>query len=127
MNILGHLPLKNQAKKGKENVVRGFALAEVVVTICRPHYASSAVTSFYEAFVEGHGEPRLYIQWRAKRETLATYFAKALSYVLYVSVIASVVLSFYKNRLPKMADGGGFRDFDPFGDFEVLFPASLWA
>ena len=138
----GPLAIKRikQKGKGKGNAVReGFALAEgELLTILDADLTMppQLLPRFYEAFVEGHGEfingsRLLYPMEGEAMRTLNwfgnIFFAKALSYVLGVRLSDSLCGTklFTKTDYQRMVLWReDFGDFDPFGDFEVLFPAS---
>ena len=138
----GQLLIKRikQKGKGKGNAVReGFALAEgELLTILDADLTMppQLLPRFYEAFVEGHGEfingsRLLYPMEGEAMRTLNwfgnIFFAKALSYVLGVRLSDSLCGTklFTKTDYQRMVLWReDFGDFDPFGDFEVLFPAA---
>jgi len=91
---------------------------------------------FYEALVRGHGDfingsrlvyPIEETAMRFLNRLGNVFFAKTLSYVLDVRLGDSLCGTkvFYKSDYRRMeAWRRDFGDIDPFGDFELLFPAS---
>ena len=92
---------------------------------------------FYDAYLEGHGDfvngNRLTYPMEGKAMRFLNrlgnlFFAKALSSVLEVplgdTLCGTKLLS--RDAYDKMRRWrGDFGDFDPFGDFELLFPAAI--
>ena len=138
----GPLTIKRikQTGKGKGNAVReGFAEAEgELLTILDADLTMppQLMPRFYEAYLEGHGEiingsRLLYPMEGEAMRTLNwfgnVFFAKALSYVLGIRLSDSLcgtkllTKTDYQRMVLWREE---FGDFDPFGDFEILFPAA---
>lgn len=138
----GSLILKRfqQNGKGKGDAVRkGFAHATgELLTILDADLTMPPehLPRFYEAYVQGHGDfingTRLMypMEGQAMRSLNwigNIFFAKALSYVLSMNIGDSLCGTklFSKDDYQRMIRWrSDFGDFDPFGDFEVLFPAA---
>ena len=139
----GPLTIKKRIKqtgKGKGNAVReGFAEAEgELLTILDADLTMppQLMPRFYEAYLEGHGEiingsRLLYPMEGEAMRTLNwfgnVFFAKALSYVLGIRLSDSLCgtklidKTDYQRMVLWREE---FGDFDPVGDFEILFPAA---
>lgn len=130
-----------QTGKGKVDAVRlGFAQAEgQLLTILDADLTMppELLGRFYSAYVEGKGDfvngSRLLYPMEGKAMRFLNrlgniFFAKALSYVLETRLTDSLcgtkllAATDYERMVKWRAD---FGDVDPFGDFELLFPASI--
>lgn len=130
-----------QTGKGKADAVRlGFAAAtEPLLTILDADLTMppEMLGRFYRAYCEGHGDfingSRLMYPMEGEAMRFLNrlgnvFFAKMLSWVLDVRIGDSlcgtklVSRSDYQRILAWRRD---FGDFDPFGDFELLFPAAV--
>jgi hypothetical protein len=130
-----------QAGKGKADAVRlGFAHAtEPLLTILDADLTMppEMLVRFFRAYCEGHGDfingSRLVYPMEGEAMRFLNrlgniFFAKCLSWVLDVrlgdSLCGTKLLtrSDYQRILAWRRD---FGDFDPFGDFELLFPAAV--
>jgi hypothetical protein len=130
-----------QTGKGKADAVRlGFAHAtEPLLTILDADLTMppEMLTRFYNAYCEGHGDfingSRLVYPMEGEAMRFLNrlgnvFFAKALSWVLDTrlsdSLCGTKLLSRqdYSRMTTWRRD---FGEFDPFGDFELLFPASF--
>lgn len=129
-----------QAGKGKADAVRtGFAQAShSVLTVLDADLTMppELLGRFYEAYVQGHadfingsrliypmeGEAMRFLNWLGN-----IFFAKALSFVLGVKLGDSLCGTKLMSRSDYIRFTSWRRDFgefDPFGDFEMLFPAA---
>jgi hypothetical protein len=132
-----------QSGKGKADAVRlGFAAAtEPLLTILDADLTMppEMLERFYRAYCEGHGDfvngSRLVYPMEGEAMRFLNrlgnvFFAKMLSWILEArlgdSLCGTKLLtrSDYKRILAWRQD---FGDFDPFGDFELLFPAAVLA
>ncbi len=129
-----------QPGKGKNDAVRvGFANATadlLVILDADLTMPPEMLTWFYDAYTSGLGDfingNRLLYQMEGEAmrflNTLGnTFFAKALSNVLGVRIGDSLCGTKVLSRVDYdrvVAWRGDFGDFDPFGDFELLFAAS---
>lgn len=132
-----------QTGKGKADAVRlGFTAAtEPLVTILDADLTMppEMLERFYQAYCEGHGDfvngsrlmyPMEGDAMRFLNRLGNVFFAKMLSWILEVRLGDSLcgtkllVRSDYQRILAWRRD---FGDFDPFGDFELLFPAAVLA
>ena len=130
-----------QPGKGKWDAVRtGFSVAQGEVLVIQDADLTAPpedLAKFYEALVNGSAEfingSRLVYPMEAQAMRFLNllgnkFFANALSYVLGQSVKDSLcgtkmlLRSDYQRLLRRIAELG---DFDPFGDFNLLFGASL--
>ncbi len=132
-----------QTGKGKADAVRlGFSKAsEPLLTILDADLTMppEMLGRFYRAYCEGHGDfingSRLVYPMEGEAMRFLNhlgnvFFAKALSWVLDMQIGDSLC----GTKLVTRADYGrilawrrDFGDFDPFGDFELLFPAATLA
>jgi glycosyltransferase involved in cell wall biosynthesis len=130
-----------QTGRGKADAVRvGFRLATgdvLAILDADLTMPPELLPRFYEAFVSGHadfvnGSRLLYPMEGAAMRPLNRlgniFFAKALSYVLDTRIgdsLCGTKLLSRKNwyRMQEWRDD--FGDFDPFGDFELIFPAAV--
>jgi len=140
---LGSLSVRalRQAGRGKADAVRvgfreahGDLLAILDADLTMP---PELLPRFYEAYVSGHadfinGSRLLYPMEGAAMRPLNRlgniFFAKALSYVLDARIGDSLCGTKLLSRRDwhRMQDWrADFGDFDPFGDFELLFPAAV--
>jgi hypothetical protein len=97
------------------------------------------LTRFYEAFCEGHADfingsrlvyPMEGDAMRFLNHLGNVFFAKALSWVLdnrLSDALCGTKLLLRSDYARMAAWRNDFGDFDPFGDFELLFPASVLA
>jgi glycosyltransferase involved in cell wall biosynthesis len=132
-----------QSGKGKADAVRlGFAAAtEPLVTILDADLTMppEMLERFYRAYCEGHGDfvngsrlmyPMEGDAMRFLNRLGNVFFAKMLSWILEVRLSDSLcgtkllTRADYQRILAWRRD---FGDFDPFGDFELLFPAAVLA
>jgi hypothetical protein len=132
-----------QTGKGKADAVRlGFSKAsEPLLTILDADLTMppEMLERFYRAYSEGHGDfingSRLVYPMEGEAMRFLNhlgnvFFAKALSWVLDMQIGDSlcgtklVTRADYDRILAWRRD---FGDFDPFGDFELLFPAATLA
>jgi len=130
-----------QTGKGKADAVRlGFAHAtEPVLTILDADLTMppEMLSRFFRAYCEGHGDfingSRLVYPMEGEAMRFLNrlgnvFFAKCLSWILDVRLGDSlcgtklVTQADYERILAWRRD---FGDFDPFGDFELLFPAAV--
>jgi hypothetical protein len=130
-----------QIGKGKADAVRlGFAHAsQPLLTILDADLTMppEMLGRFYEAYAEGHADfvngSRLIYPMEGEAMQFLNrlgnvFFAKALSWVLDTRLSDSlcgtklVARHDYQRMIKWRAD---FGDFDPFGDFELLFPAAV--
>lgn len=130
-----------QTEKGKADAVRlGFAVAtEPLLTILDADLTMppEMLERFYRAYCEGHGDfvngSRLMYPMEGEAMRFLNrlgnvFFAKMLSWILDVrlgdSLCGTKLLTRadYQRILAWRRD---FGDFDPFGDFELLFPAAV--
>jgi len=130
-----------QTGKGKNDAVRlGFREAQgdlLTVLDADLTMPPELLSRFYQAYCEGHadfinGSRLVYPMEKGAMQSLNrlgnVFFAKALSWVLNVrigdSLCGTKMLSRhdYKRAVCWRND---FGDFDPFGDFELLFPAAI--
>ena len=137
------IPIKvlQQPGKGKNDAVRtGFAAAErELLTILDADLTMppSKLHRFYDAYVRGLGDfingnrltyPMENDAMRTLNRMGNVFFAKSLSWVLDTplgdSLCGTKLLAAhdYKRVVAWRQD---FGDFDPFGDFELLFPAAI--
>jgi hypothetical protein len=136
-----HIKTLRQTGKGKADAVRlGFAHAtQPLLTILDADLTMppEMLGRFYRAYCEGCGDfingSRLLYQQEGEAMRFLNrlgnvFFAKALSWVLDVqigdSLCGTKLLSRadYRRAVEWRRD---FGDFDPFGDFELLFPAAV--
>jgi glycosyltransferase involved in cell wall biosynthesis len=129
-----------QPGKGKADAVRtGFAQAtHSVLTVLDADLTMppELLGRFYEAYVQGHadfingsrliypmeGEAMRFLNWLGN-----IFFAKALSFVLGVKLgdsLCGTKLMSRQDYLRFTQWRKDFGEFDPFGDFEMLFPAA---
>lgn len=130
-----------QTGRGKADAVRlGFAHAtEPVLTILDADLTMppEMLTRFYNAYCDGHGDfingsrlvyPMEGEAMRPLNRLGNIFFAKALSWVLDQrlgdSLCGTKLLTRHDYKRMQ-AWRGDFGDFDPFGDFELLFPAAV--
>jgi len=132
-----------QTGKGKADAVRlGFTAAtEPLVTILDADLTMppEMLERFYRAYCEGHGDfvngsrlmyPMEGDAMRFLNRLGNVFFAKMLSWILEVRLGDSLcgtkllMRADYQRILAWRRD---FGDFDPFGDFELLFPAAVLA
>lgn len=132
-----------QTGRGKADAVRlGFAHAEEeLLTILDADLTMPPehLVRFYEAWCDGHGDfvngsrlvyPMEGEAMRFLNQLGNVFFAKALSWVLGIRLSDSLcgtkllTCSDYERMVAWRKD---FGDFDPFGDFELLFPAAVLA
>jgi len=130
-----------QTGKGKADAVRlGFSMATMpVLTILDADLTMppEMLGRFYEAYVNGHGDfingSRLLYPMEGEAMRFLNhlgnvFFAGSLSYVLGTrlgdSLCGTKLLARHDYERMK-AWRRDFGDFDPFGDFELLFPASV--
>lgn len=130
-----------QTGKGKADAVRlGFSMATMpILTILDADLTMppEMLRRFYEAYVEGLGDfvngnrlvyPMEGDAMRFLNHLGNIFFAKNLSYVLGTrlgdSLCGTKMMTRhdYQRMIAWRAD---FGDFDPFGDFELLFPAAI--
>ena len=132
-----------QTGRGKADAVRlGFSKASgdlLAILDADLTMPPELLGRFYSAYCDGHGDfvngSRLVypMEGRAMRflNRLANiFFAKALSYVLGVRLgdsLCGTKLLAREDYRRMVAWREGFGDFDPFGDFELLFPAATLA
>jgi len=130
-----------QTGKGKSDAVRlGFSEATgELLTILDADLTvpPSYLHRFYEAYLSGlanfiNGNRLLYpMEDKAMRPLNRlgnSFFAKALSYVLNIHIgdsLCGTKLFSRKDYQRYIAWREVFGDFDPFGDFELLFPAAI--
>jgi hypothetical protein len=136
-----HMKAFQQSGKGKADAVRlGFANAtEPLLTILDADLTMppEMLGRFFQAYCEGHGDfvngSRLVYPMEGEAMRFLNrlgnvFFAKCLSWVLDVrlgdSLCGTKLLTRtdYQRILAWRRD---FGDFDPFGDFELLFPAAV--
>ena len=136
-----HIVTLQQAGKGKADAVRlGFAhAAEPLLTILDADLTMppEMLGRFFRAYCEGHGDfingsrlvyPMEGEAMRSLNRLGNIFFAKCLSWILDVrlgdSLCGTKLLTRadYQRILAWRRD---FGDFDPFGDFELLFPAAV--
>jgi hypothetical protein len=136
-----HIQTFQQTGKGKADAVRlGFARAtEPVLAILDADLTMppEMLGRFFRAYCEGHGDfingsrlvyPMEGEAMRSLNRLGNVFFAKCLSWILDVrlgdSLCGTKLLtrSDYERILAWRRD---FGDFDPFGDFELLFPAAV--
>lgn len=130
-----------QTGKGKSDAVRlGFSMATMpLLTILDADLTMppEMLTRFYTAYVDGLGDfingsrlvyPMEGEAMRFLNQLGNIFFAKSLSYVLNAQLGDSLcgtklmARDDYQRMAAWRAD---FGDFDPFGDFELLFPAAV--
>ncbi|MFN0106118.1 MAG: glycosyltransferase family 2 protein [Bryobacteraceae bacterium] len=132
---------RQQTGKGKSDAVRlGFSIATMpVLTILDADLTMppEMLTRFYEAYVEGLGDfingsrlvyPMEGEAMRFLNQLGNIFFAKSLSYVLNARLgdsLCGTKLLARHDYERMVAWRGHFGDFDPFGDFELLFPAAI--
>ena len=130
-----------QTGKGKSDAVRlGFSLATMpVLTILDADLTMppEMLTRFYAAYVDGLGDfingSRLVYPMEGEAMRFLNhlgniFFAKSLSYVLNAQLgdsLCGTKLLTRDDYQRMVAWRGDFGDFDPFGDFELLFPAAI--
>mgnify|MGYP000024969389 CR=1 FL=1 len=132
---------RQQTGKGKADAVRlGFSMSTMpILTILDADLTMppEMLSRFYDAYVEGLGDfingNRLVYPMEGEAMRFLNhlgniFFAKSLSYVLTTrlgdSLCGTKLLT--KHDYARMiAWRSDFGDFDPFGDFELLFPASV--
>ena len=130
-----------QPGKGKSDAVRvGFAAAEYeLLTIWDADLTvpPEDLNRFYFAYCQGHsdyinGNRLLYPMEKEAMSPLNLigniFFAKFLSFILDFQINDALCGTklFAKKDYEKMIRWrGDFGDFDPFGDFEILFPAAI--
>jgi hypothetical protein len=138
-----HIQAFQQTGKGKADAVRlGFSKSnEPLLTILDADLTMppEMLERFYRAYSEGHGDfingSRLVYPMEGEAMRFLNhlgnvFFAKALSWVLDMQIGDSlcgtklVTRADYNRILAWRQD---FGDFDPFGDFELLFPAATLA
>ncbi len=130
-----------QTGKGKADAVRlGFSMATMpLLTILDADLTMppEMLRRFYNAYADGHGDfingSRLLYPMEGEAMRFLNhlgnvFFARSLSYVLSTqlgdSLCGTKLLA--KHDYDRMrAWRGDFGDFDPFGDFELLFPAAV--
>lgn len=131
-----------QTGKGKADAVRlGFSVATMpVLTILDADLTMppEMLGRFYQAYVDGLGDfvngSRLVYPMEGQAMKFLNllgnvFFAKALSYVLSVPIGDSLCGTKLVSRADYQRMTNWRRDFgtfDPFGDFELLFPAALF-
>lgn len=130
-----------QSGKGKADAVRlGFSMATMpLLTILDADLTMppEMLRRFYQAYVEGHGDfingSRLLYPMEGEAMRFLNhlgnvFFASSLSYVLSTrlgdSLCGTKLLARHDYERMK-AWRRDFGDFDPFGDFELLFPAAV--
>lgn len=129
-----------QSGKGKCDAVRlGFESAKndlLMILDADLTMPPEELTRFYDAFVKGHGDfingSRLIYPMEKKAMRFLNFsgnkfFAKSLSYLLdqYISdSLCGTKIVLKKDYKRMIAWRKNFGDFDPFGDFELLFPAA---
>lgn len=132
---------RQQTGKGKADAVRlGFSIATMpVLTILDADLTMppEMLSRFYEAYVEGLGDfingNRLVYPMEGEAMRFLNhlgniFFAKSLSYVLTTRLgdsLCGTKLLTRHDYARMIAWRSDFGDFDPFGDFELLFPASV--
>ena len=132
-----------QKGTGKSDAVRlGFSMAENdLLTILDADLTMppDRLASFYNAYVEGHADfingsrlvyPMEENAMRYLNRLGNIFFAKALSWILGVRIGDSLcgTKMFPRHDYKRMSLWRrDFGDFDPFGDFELLFPAATMA
>lgn len=130
-----------QTGKGKADAVRlgfGHATSELLTIIDADlTMPPELLHRFYDAYVEGHadfvnGSRLVYPMEDDSMRTLNrfgnVFFAKALSYVLdahFGDVLCGTKLLRRRDYERMVQWRAHFGDFDPFGDFELLFPAAV--
>jgi hypothetical protein len=130
-----------QTGKGKADAVRlGFAHAtEPLLTILDADLTMppEMLTRFYNAYCEGHGEfingSRLVYPMEGEAMRFLNrlgnvFFAKALGWVLdhrFSDSLCGTKLLTRSDYARLQTWRRDFGDFDPFGDFELLFPAAV--
>jgi glycosyltransferase involved in cell wall biosynthesis len=130
-----------QTGKGKSDAVRlGFSLAtQPLLTILDADLTMppEMLSRFYSAYVNGLGDfvngSRLVYPMEGDAMRFLNllgniFFAKSLSYVLNAQLGDSLCGTKFLTRrdYQRMTEWRGrFGDFDPFGDFELLFPAAI--
>jgi hypothetical protein len=130
-----------QPGRGKADAVRlGFSMAtQPLLTILDADLTMppEMLTRFYRAYCEGLGDfvngSRLVYPMEGQAMRFLNllgniFFAKALSYVLSVPLgdsLCGTKLLHRKDYERMVAWRRDFGTFDPFGDFELLFPAAL--
>jgi len=130
-----------QSGKGKADAVRlGFAHAtEPLLTILDADLTMppEMLSRFFRAYCEGHGDfingSRLVYPMEGEAMRFLNrlgniFFAKCLSWVLDVRLGDSLCGTKLLTRADYqriLAWRGDFGDFDPFGDFELLFPSAV--
>ena len=128
-----------QSNKGKCDAVRlGFAKAQndlVAILDADLTMPPELLEMFYYAYRNGHGDlingNRLVYPYEKNAMRFLNklgniFFAKALSFVLdcpFGDVLCGTKLLSRKNYQKFIAWRQDFGDFDPFGDFELLYPA----
>ncbi|MBE2220674.1 MAG: glycosyltransferase family 2 protein [Anaerolineae bacterium] len=136
-----NIKVYQQTGKGKSDAVRlGFSQAtSELLTILDADLTvpPSYLYRFYEAYLAGmadfvNGNRLLYpMEDKAMRPLNRlgnSFFAKALSYVLDIHIgdsLCGTKLFSRKDYQRYIAWREVFGDFDPFGDFELLFPAAI--
>ncbi len=132
-----------QTGKGKNDAVRlGFSKAtKELLTILDADLTMppELLHRFYDAYVRGHADfingNRLTYPMEGQAMKFLNhlgniFFAKALSWVLDMRIgdsLCGTKLVTKRDYDRMTAWRGDFGDFDPFGDFELLFPASILA
>jgi hypothetical protein len=132
-----------QTGKGKADAVRlGFSKAtEPLLTILDADLTMppEMLQRFYRAYCEGHGDfingSRLVYPMEGEAMRFLNhlgnvFFAKALSWVLDIRIgdsLCGTKLVTRADYIRILAWRRDFGDFDPFGDFELLFPAATLA
>ena len=132
-----------QTGKGKSDAVRlGFAHAAndlLVILDADLTMPPELLHRFYDAYVDGHADfvngsrlvyPMENNAMRPLNRLGNLFFAKALSVVLGVPIGDSLCGTKLVTRHDYERFGrwrADFGDFDPFGDFELLFPAAVMA
>ncbi len=132
---------RQQTGKGKSDAVRlGFSIATMpVLTILDADLTMppEMLSRFYNAYVDGLGDfingSRLVYPMEGEAMRFLNhlgniFFAKSLSYVLNTTLgdsLCGTKLLARQDYDRMVAWRGHFGDFDPFGDFELLFPAAI--
>uniref|UniRef100_Q026B6 Glycosyl transferase, family 2 n=1 Tax=Solibacter usitatus (strain Ellin6076) TaxID=234267 RepID=Q026B6_SOLUE len=130
-----------QTGKGKANAVRlGFAHATqplLVILDADLTMPPEMLGRFYQAYCQGYGDfingsrlvyPMEGAAMRFLNRLGNVFFAKMLSGVLDVRIgdsLCGTKLLTRRDYQRMVAWRGDFGDFDPFGDFELLFPAAV--
>ena len=130
-----------QQGKGKADAVRlGFSKAKndlLVILDADLTMPPELLNRFYDAYVDGHGSfingSRLVYPMEGEAMRFLNklgniFFAKALSFVLGTRIgdsLCGTQLIAKRDYQRVVEWRNDFGDFDPFGDFELLFPAAI--